>query len=81
MIADVLTINSKLKHQIRALNLHMKLEVEIVELNAFGGCQPCEEALRYSIEVRCQRADVDEVFGHGVWSTVVFAADKVVFHY
>lgn len=68
-------VDPQLKHQIRALDLHMQLEIQVVELDAFCRRQPREERLGHRMQISRQRADVDEILSESVGSLVVFAAD------
>jgi len=73
-------VHMQLEHQVRTLDLHMQLEVQVVELNALGGCEAGEQALRHGVQVGGELADVDEVLVESIWRTVFFAGDQVVFY-
>lgn len=71
-------IHPELKHQVRALDLHMQFEIQIIELNPLCRREPREERLRHGIEIRRQCADVDEILAEGIGRGVFIAADEVV---
>jgi len=49
--------NHQFKHQVRTLNLHVKLKVKVLELDALGGHKPLEQAFRHIAEVCPECAD------------------------
>lgn len=73
-------INAKFENQPSTLDFHMKFEIQIIELDAFGRCQASEQPLGYRVQVCSERADADEVFRIRIWRNIVFACDQFVFH-
>ena len=67
------TIHAQLEHQIGTLDLHVQLEVQIVEFDAFGGRQASEKALGYCVQIGSELANVDQVFAESVGRSVSFA--------
>ena len=72
-------IDAQLKNHIRAFNLHMQLEIQIVEFDALGGGEAGEEPRGDGAEVGGEFADVDEGFVVGVGGFVALAGNEVVF--
>lgn len=72
-------IHPQLKHQIRTLNLHMQLKVQVIKLDAFGRREPGEERFRHGVEVGSQGADVGETLAVSIRRLVEVRADEVVF--
>ena len=72
-------IDLQLKHQPRALYPHIQREVQIVELDPFGRRQAREQALRHRVQVRGERAHVDEALAEGIGRDVHVAGYQVVF--
>lgn len=73
-------IDPQLKVQIRTLNLHVQLKVQILKLDALGRRQAREQVLRNGAEVSGQGADGDEAVDKGTRRVVVVASDQLVFH-
>jgi len=73
-------IHPQLEHQVRGLDLHVELEIQIVELDPLGRRQAGEQALGHGVEVGGQGADFDEVLAERVRGVVELASDEVVFN-
>lgn len=71
-------IDSELKDKICTLNLHMQLEVQIVEFETFRCGEPGEEALGHGVDVCRQCADLEQLFAKGIRSSIALACDKLV---
>lgn len=71
-------VHLELEPQARAVHNHLQREVEVVELDAAGRRQAGEQAPRNSIEVRRQRADVDQVARVGGRGLVRITRNQVV---
>lgn len=74
------SVNPQLKHQISTLNLHMQLEIQVVELDAFRGREPCEQALRDGVEIGGKCANVDQSLVVRIGRCIAIAADEIVFN-
>ena len=73
------TINFQLKDQACALYPHVECEVQIVEFDAFGGCQARKQALWHSVEIGGECAHIDKTFSEGVWRGIHITSNQVVF--
>jgi hypothetical protein len=74
------SINLQLKHQSRALDLHIQREIQVIELNPLRRRQSRKQALRHGIQIRSQRAHVDQPLAVRVWGDFGVARNKVVFN-
>ena len=72
-------IHPKLKHQARTLNPHIERKIQIIKLDALRRRQPREERLGHGVEVRSERAHVDEAFSEGVRRNIHIAGNQIVF--
>lgn len=72
-------INFQFKDQACTFYPHVEREVQVVELDAFGRCQTCEQTLRHSVQIRRERAYIDKAFSEGVWRDVHIACNQIVF--
>lgn len=74
-------IDSQFEYELCTLDLHVQLEVQVIELDPFGRRQTCEQSLRHGIQVGRERAHIDQVFVQSIRSFVAIATDQVVFDY
>ena len=73
------SIDHQLENQIRTLDLHVQLKIQIREFLAFAGRQSGEQALRHRRQIRSELTDAYQVLVVGVWCIVVFASNEIVF--
>lgn len=57
----------------------MQLKVQVRELLTFASRQSGEQALWHRRQIRPELADVHQFLVVGVWCTVVFASNEIVF--
>lgn len=51
-------VHSQLKDEIRTLDLHVQLKVQVVELDALRRGEPGEQALGHGVQIGRQRAHI-----------------------
>ena len=73
------SIDHQFENQIRTLDLHVQLKVQIREFLTFASRQSGEQALRHRRQIRPKLADAYQVLIVGVWCIVVFASNEIVF--
>jgi uncharacterized membrane protein YccC len=73
------TIDFQLKNQPGAFYPHIQREIQIVELDAFGSRQAREQTLRDCIQVRGERAHVNEALAERIRRDIHVAGYQVVF--
>jgi len=74
------TIDLELKHQSCTLTPHIQGKVQVVKLDTFCCRESSEQALRHSIEVCSQRADINKAFFERFGGRVCVAGNKIVFY-
>jgi hypothetical protein len=73
-------INSQLKHQIRALNLHVQFKIEVIELGPLSGSQTREKTSRDRIEVGSELAHIAQCLIEGIRWNLRVTSDKIIFN-
>jgi hypothetical protein len=72
-------IDFQLKDQPSAFYPHVQREIQIVELDAFGSCQAREQTLRHRVQIRGERAHVNEALAERIRRDIHVASYQVVF--
>jgi hypothetical protein len=57
----------------------MQLKVQIIEFNPLRRRQARKQTLRHTVQIRRQRADVDQLFGKSIGGEIEIASDEFVF--
>lgn len=73
-------VDFELKDQTCTFYPHIEREVQVVKFDALGRCQACEQALWHGVQIRRERAYIDQSFSEGVWCNIHIASYQIVFH-
>jgi hypothetical protein len=71
-------INLEFKHKPRTRNPHIERKVQIIKLDPLRCRQPREQPLRHRVQIRRQRAHVDESLAEGIRCGFDVTCDQVV---
>lgn len=71
-------INLELKDQPRTLNPHIQRKIQVIKLHALRRREPGKEAFRHGVQIRRQRAHIDEVLLVRLRGYVGVARDEVI---
>lgn len=72
-------INLQFEDQPCTFNPHVERKVQVVEFDAFGGCQAREQTLRHVVQICGKCAHVDKTFAEGVRCEIHITGYQIVF--